>query len=102
MGLFTEGSLRTADCIAASPTTCAVLSRATLDEFCDTHPPTGLKVYRAIIKTLAERLQTTSADLAMLMGTHVRSQRDVADIVEKAKQARTRKKDGGAGTQNTR
>ena len=94
MGLFTDGALRSADCIAAMPTTCAVLSKATLDRFCDTHAQTGVKIYRAIIKSLAERLQATSADLAVLMGTHVKAQRDVASVVEKAKQARAKKETG--------
>ena len=48
-------------------------------------PEIGVKIYRAIIQTLAERLQSTSADLAMLMSAQVRKQADVSKLVEESK-----------------
>ena len=85
MGLFNEGTRRTANCIASGETTCAMLDKESLESFCDGRPEIGLKVYRAIVQTLCERLQATSADLAMLMGTRVKSQAEVTNLVEKAR-----------------
>lgn len=85
MGLFAEGALRSANCVAASPTRCAVIDKHALHAFCEQNPGIGVKVYRAIIATLAERLQATSADLAMLMSAQVRSQQDIAQVVKRAK-----------------
>jgi len=88
MGLFSEGATRTADCVAAMDTTCAVISKETLHHFCDNHPTTGLKIYRAIIRALAERLQMTSSDLAMMMAARVKTQADISDMVARARAAK--------------
>ena len=85
MGLFAEGALRSANCVAATPTRCAVIDKRALHSFCEQFPHIGVKVYRAIIETLAERLQSTSADLAMLMSAQVRGQREVSQVVQRAK-----------------
>ena len=87
MGLFTEGALRSASCVALTQTTCASVDRTALHDFCSQHPEVGIKIYRAIVGTLAQRLQSTSADLAMLMGSQVRSQREVTKIVDKKRDA---------------
>lgn len=100
MALFTEGALRTASCETAIDTTFAVIRKSTFEQFCAAYPGSALKIYRAIIKTMAERLQATSADLAMLMAAQVRKQEDVSATVERAKKARakaldaTKKRDG--------
>ena len=88
MGLFMEGSQRSANCIAAVHTTCVVVRRETLDKFCMERAEAGMKIYRAIIRTLAERLQATSSDLAILMGTQVRPQATVSKMVEEARERR--------------
>jgi len=49
-------------------------ARTSSKQFCTSRPDAGLVIYRAIIRTLAERLQSTSADLAYLMGAQVRQQ----------------------------
>ena len=85
MGLFAEGAKRSANCVAATPTTCAIIDKRALHDFCELRPEIGVKIYRAIIKTLAERLQSTSADLAMLMSAQVRKQADVSKLVEESK-----------------
>ncbi len=77
MALFTQALRRTADCVAADATTCVVIGASVLASYCDSHPASGLKIYRAIIRVLSERLQATSADLAMLMSTHAHPQDDV-------------------------
>jgi CRP-like cAMP-binding protein len=69
MALFLREARRSASCLAASDTTCLVLGKSILEKFADEHPVAGIKIYRVIIETLAERLQTTSADLAHLMAT---------------------------------
>lgn len=85
MALFTEGSKRTASCETAIDTTFAVIRKDVFTHYCDANPTTALKVYRAIIRTMAERLQATSADLAALMAAQVRSQSDVSSMVERAR-----------------
>lgn len=88
MALFLDAALRSATCVAAADTTCAVVRKSVLEKFCSDLPDAGLKIYRAIIRTLAERLQSTSADLAVLMSAQVRSQSSVEKMVESAKQAK--------------
>ncbi len=88
MALFIEGSARTANCVAVSDTVCVVVRKEVLDRFCNARPETGLKIYGAIIRTLAERLQATSSDLAILMGTQVRSQPSISKIVEETRNRR--------------
>ena len=85
MGLFAEGAKRSANCVAATPTTCALIDKIHLYGFCEQQPDIGVKIYQAIIKTLAERLQSTSADLAMLMSAQVRTQNHVEDMVTRQK-----------------
>ncbi|MBI5507651.1 MAG: cyclic nucleotide-binding domain-containing protein [Deltaproteobacteria bacterium] len=85
MALFTEQSRRSATCQATVDSTCVVIRKAVLEQFCTSRPDAGLIIYRAIIRTLAERLQTTSADLAFLMGVHVRQQSAVQELVDGAK-----------------
>jgi len=85
MALFLEGSLRSASCQAIMDTTCVKIRRLDLDRFCDQHPRAGLQIYRAIIRTLAERLHNTSEDLAFLMGTQVRTQEEVSKLVQRVK-----------------
>jgi len=94
MALFTEGAKRSATCVAAMDTTCAVVRKDVLHYFCESRPQAGIKIYRTIIATLSERLQATSADLAMLMGTQVKSQSTISAIVE---QARRKKVEPGSG-----
>ena len=89
MALFTEQSRRSATCQATQDTTCVVVRKSVLDQFCSSRPDAGLAIYRAIIRTLAERLQNTSADLAYLMGVHVRQQSTVDGLVEEAKKRGT-------------
>jgi CRP-like cAMP-binding protein len=88
MAIFTEGSKRSATCETAQDTTFAVIRRDLLEQYCETHPQAALKIYRAVIHTMAERLQATSADLAMLMQAHVKPQADVSAMVEAAKRKR--------------
>lgn len=88
MALFADGAKRTAHCTAAMPTRCAVVRKDHLEAFCNEQPEAGLKIYRTIIRTLSERLQATSADLAMLMATQVKPQADINSLVEKAKSKR--------------
>ena len=82
MALFMDQSKRSATCQATVDTTCVVVRKHVLEQFCNTRSDAGLVIYRAIIRTLAERLQNTSADLAYLMGVHVRHQSTVSAIVE--------------------
>ena len=86
--------MRSANCVAATPTRCAVIGKSALHDFCELHPQIGVKVYRAIIETLAERLQSTSADLAMLMSAQVRSQREITKVVEKVKTQKVPRRGG--------
>jgi CRP/FNR family transcriptional regulator, cyclic AMP receptor protein len=88
MALFSEGATRSASCIATRETTCAVLRKDTLHDFCSKRPDLGVKIYRVIIRTLSERLQATSADLAMLMRAQVKPQDVVARLVDQAKAAK--------------
>ncbi len=90
MALFLAGSRRSATCVSTADTTCAIIRQDVLTSFCDARPPAGLKIYRAIIGTLAERLQSTSADLAALMGTQVKRQSTIDDLVAAAKAKRGR------------
>jgi CRP-like cAMP-binding protein len=85
MALFMGSAVRTANCIAALPTDCLILDKKVLDTFCGTHTAAGNKIYREIIRVLAERLQATSADLAMLMRTQVMSQDAVRQLVDNKK-----------------
>ncbi|OGQ79102.1 MAG: hypothetical protein A2289_03050 [Deltaproteobacteria bacterium RIFOXYA12_FULL_58_15] len=88
MALFLEGSKRSATCSSSQDTTCAIIRQPILHKFCNDLPEAGLIIYRAIIKTLAERLQATSADLATLMGAQVRQQSTVDQLVAAAKKRR--------------
>lgn len=92
MALFTSSLRRTADCVAADATVCVVIGASVLATYCDTHPASGLKVYRSIIRVLSERLQATSSDLAMLMSTQAHPQDDVDKWVAKAKGENARAK----------
>src|SRR5689334_19906432 len=57
MALFTQNAVRTANCVCAIETECLVLDKAALERFCLAHPAAGNKIYREIIRVLAERLQ---------------------------------------------
>jgi len=81
MAVFMEAAVRTASCVAAMETITLRLDRATLDSYCEQNPDAGVRVYRAIIKALAERLQATSGDLAMLMKAQVMDQSRIAGVV---------------------
>ena len=94
MAIFTEGAKRTATCETALDTTFAVVRKDVFNQYCDANPGAALKIYRAIIRTMAERLQATSADLAVLMAAQVRQQGDVDSIVERAKR-RKKQREGG-------
>jgi trk system potassium uptake protein TrkA len=85
MALFTQASHRTANCVATVRTRCLVVRKEVLDAFCAARPATGLKIYSTIIRTLAERLQATSGDLALLMGAQVQPQSQISNLVEEAK-----------------
>jgi CRP-like cAMP-binding protein len=85
MAIFTEGAKRTATCETAIDTTFAVIRKDLFEHYCNDNPAAALKIYRAIIRTMAERLQATSADLAALMATQVRAQSDVDAMVERAR-----------------
>jgi CRP-like cAMP-binding protein len=85
MALFLPHSKRSATCVSSEDTTCAIIRSPVLHQYCTDLPAAGLIIYRTIIRTLAERLQSTSADLAYLMGTQVRRQASVDEIVEAAK-----------------
>jgi CRP/FNR family cyclic AMP-dependent transcriptional regulator len=89
MAIFIEGARRTATCETAVETTFAVIRKDVFEKHCLESPQAALKIYRAIIRTMAERLQATSADLAALMATQVRSQQDVSSIVERAKRKKS-------------
>ncbi len=82
MALFMEGARRSANCESTEDTTCVVVRKDILDEFCTGRPDAGLTIMRTIIGTLAERLKSTSADLAFLMGAQVKRQSQVDSIVE--------------------
>lgn len=92
MAIFTEGAKRTATCEAALDTTFAVVRKDLFTQYCTANPAAALKVYRAIIRTMAERLQATSADLAALMSTQVHSQSGVDSIVERARRKKQEQK----------
>jgi CRP-like cAMP-binding protein len=93
MALFLQGSRRSASCHAAAPTRCALLNARVLNDFCENRPKAGLRIYRAIISTLSERLQATSADLAVLMtAKRVVRQDDVDKIVAQAMKKRDQEK----------
>ena len=81
MALFLGSAVRTANCVAAMETDCLVVEKAVLDRFCGEHTVAGNKIYREIIRVLAERLQATSADLAMLMRGQVLDQAQVSALV---------------------
>ena len=85
MALFSECATRTASCTATSNTTCAVIRKHDLEAFCEREPRAGMKIYKAMVRALSQRLEATSADLATLMKAHIRSQSDISSIVEKAK-----------------
>lgn len=85
MALFLDNSRRSATCITSQDTTCAIIRSPILHQYCNNWPDAGLVVYRTIIRTLAERLQSTSADLAYLMGAQVRDQARVTRVVEATK-----------------
>ena len=91
MALFLGSAVRTANCVAAMPTTCLIVDKAVLDDFCTREPSAGNKIYREIIRVLAERLQATSADLAMLMRSQVMTQAKVSELVEKKQQEKPTK-----------
>lgn len=95
MALFSTASKRTADVEAASDTKCAVVNKSFIHDFCNSNPSAGIKIYRAIIEALAQRLEATSADLAMLMHNQVKAQDDVSDMVARAKAAAAAKKKNG-------
>ncbi len=81
MAVFMEAAVRTASCVAAMETITLKLTRATLDSYCEQNPHAGVRVYRAVIKALAERLQATSGDLAMLMKAQIMDQSKIAGVV---------------------
>jgi CRP-like cAMP-binding protein len=85
MALFLANARRSATCVSSEDTTCAIIRSPVLHRYCNDWPDAGLIVYRAIIRTLAERLQSTSADLAYLMGAQVRDQARVDQVVEATK-----------------
>jgi CRP-like cAMP-binding protein len=85
MALFLEDSRRSATCQASADTTCILIRKSVLEHFCATHPEAGLKIYQAIIRVLSQRLQATSADLAVLMSTNVFGQSQVSQLVKKTK-----------------
>lgn len=85
MALFTNTAKRTADCRTALDTTCAVVRKEVLYHYCDANPGAGLKIYRAIIRTLVARLTITTADLATLMSAQIQSQEQVDFVVARAK-----------------
>ena len=88
MALFMEGSIRSATCVSTTDSTCIIIRKSVLDQFCSDLPQAALRIYRNIIKTLAERLQVTSADLAYLMGAQVKKQTAVSELVENAKRSK--------------
>lgn len=88
MALFSKTARRSADCVATADTVCVVIDDKVLENFCDKHPQSGLKITRSIIRVLAERLQATSADLATLMRTQAQAQQDVDRWVAAAKAQR--------------
>lgn len=92
MALFLGSAIRTANCVAAMPTTCLIVDKRVLDAFCTDQPTAGNKIYREIIRVLAERLQATSADLAMLMRSQVMSQSKVSELVENKLQQKAAQK----------
>lgn len=85
MAVFMEEAVRTASCVAAMETATLKLDRATIDEFCEKHPHAGVRIYRAIVKALAERLQATSGDLAMLMKAQIMDQSRISNVVSQKK-----------------
>ncbi len=85
MALFMPNSARTANCVAALPTKCLILQKDALEKYAAQHPVPGNKIYREIIRALAERLAATSGDLAMLMRSQVKDQVDVSAIMAKLK-----------------
>ena len=85
MALFLDNSKRSASCVSSEDTTCAIIRRSVLHQYCSDLPAAGLTIYRAIIRTLSERLQSTSADLACLMGARVHPQATIDEFVEAAK-----------------
>jgi CRP-like cAMP-binding protein len=85
MALFLGSAVRTANCIAAMETDCLVVDKSVLDKFCADQTVAGNKIYREIIRVLAERLQATSADLAMLMRGQLMGQERVSQMVEQKK-----------------
>lgn len=88
MALFSEGTKRSATCVAVNDTTCAVFRKPELDAYCHKHPLAGIKIHQAMVRVLSERLRTTSADLAMLMKAQVKRQEEVGALVEDARRGR--------------
>lgn len=85
MAVFLEAAERTASCVAAMDTTTLKIDRHTIDSFCEENPAAGVRIYRAIIKALAERLQATSGDLAMMMKAQIMDQSKITGLVGKTK-----------------
>jgi len=94
MAIFTEGAKRTATCHTALETTFAVIRKDAFEQHCSANPQAALKIYRAIIRTMAERLQATSADLAALMAAQVKPQTDIDSIVERARKKKQQQSPG--------
>ena len=95
MAIFTEGAHRSASCETSLDTTFAVIRKDLFEQYCTANASAALKIYRAIIRTMAERLQATSADLAALMATQVKAQAGVDDIVERARKKKQQQEPPG-------
>lgn len=85
MALFSADGIRSATVEAAEDTRCIVVHKDVIHRFCSDHPNIGIRIYRAIIASLAGRLEATSADLATLMRCQVCSQREIGTLVARAK-----------------
>ena len=83
LALLRPHALRTASCIAMTPVRCLSLCKDDLDRICVDHPRIGFKIHRRLAALLAERLEATSSDLAMLMKREVGSQDDISDVVDR-------------------
>ncbi|MBN1962430.1 MAG: cyclic nucleotide-binding domain-containing protein [Deltaproteobacteria bacterium] len=91
MAIFTEGAKRSATCTTSLDTTFAVIRKESFEQYCENNAASAIKIYRAIIRTMAERLQATSADLAALMATQIKAQSSIDSIVEKARKKKQEK-----------
>lgn len=91
MAIFTDGAKRTATCATSLDTTFAVIRKDSFEQYCTFNATAAIKIYRAIIRTMAERLQATSADLAALMAAQVQEQAGVDSIVERARKKKREK-----------